>query len=99
MSTMHPPMDRMRKRGRKRKPSATRKVIVEFPSKLLERIDQAAAGLATNRSRLIRLAVEQFLANMQRRELERELAEGYRANAALDRKICEEFAYVDAENV
>jgi metal-responsive CopG/Arc/MetJ family transcriptional regulator len=84
---------------RKRAAPATSKVIVEFPSDLLERAERAASELATNRSRLIRLAVEQFLQGLQRRELERELAEGYRANAALDREICQEFAYVDAENI
>jgi len=86
--------------GRRRRATrATSKVIVEFPADLLERAERAASELATNRSRLIRLAVEQFLQALQRRELERQLAEGYRANAALDREICREFAYVDAENV
>jgi hypothetical protein len=35
----------------------------------------------------------------QRRELERQLAEGYRTNASLDRRICREFAHVDAEGL
>ena len=84
---------------RKRAARATSKVIVEFPSDLLERAERAASELATNRSRLIRSAVEQFLQGLQRRELERQLAEGYRANAAMDREICQEFAHVDAENI
>jgi len=91
--------NRARRTGPRGKARATSKVIVEFPADLLERAERAASELATNRSRLIRLAVEQFLQALQRRELERQLAEGYRANAALDREICREFAGVDAENV
>ena len=86
-----------------RRPAAaatpTRKVIVEFPLELLKSADRAASELSLNRSSFIRSAVEQFLEMLQKRDLERELAEGYRANAALDRRICEEFAYVDSENL
>jgi hypothetical protein len=35
----------------------------------------------------------------QRRELQRQLAEGYRANASLDRRICREFSHLDAEGL
>jgi metal-responsive CopG/Arc/MetJ family transcriptional regulator len=91
--------NRARRAGPRGKARANSKVIVEFPADLLKRAERAASELATNRSRLIRLAVEQFLQSLQRRELERQLAEGYRANAAMDREICQEFAYVDAENI
>jgi metal-responsive CopG/Arc/MetJ family transcriptional regulator len=91
--------NRARRAGPRGKARTNSKVIVEFPADLLERAERAASELATNRSRLIRLAVEQFLQSLQRRELERQLAEGYRANAAMDREICQEFAYVDAENI
>jgi hypothetical protein len=47
----------------------------------------------------VRSAVEQYVKELQRQRLERELAEGYAANAALDRRICGDFSYVDAENV
>jgi ribosome modulation factor len=33
---------------------------------------------------------------LKRQRLERELAEGYAANAALDRQICGDFSRVDA---
>lgn len=79
---------------------ATRKrVIVEFPITLLRRAEQAATQLSTNRSQLIRSAVERFLEALQKQKLEQELAAGYRANAALDRQICVEFANVDSENI
>jgi hypothetical protein len=46
-----------------------------------------------------RPAGERYLKALKRLQLERELAEGYAANAALDRRICGDFAYVDAENI
>ncbi len=47
----------------------------------------------------IRSAVVHTLADLERRALERDLAEGYRANAALDRQICRDFSHVDGENI
>ena len=32
-------------------------------------------------------------------KLEKELMEGYKANAKLDLKICDDFKYVDSENI
>lgn len=78
---------------------ATKRVMIEFPEKLLECTEQAAAQLATTRSTVIRSAVEDYLKVMHRRELERVLAEGYAANAALNRQISDEFSYVDSENI
>jgi metal-responsive CopG/Arc/MetJ family transcriptional regulator len=72
---------------------------VEFPVGLLKRTDQAAAQRSINRSQLIRRAVERLLDRLEHEQLAQELAAGYRANAAIDRQICEEFAHVDAENL
>ena len=36
---------------------------------------------------------------MARRKLARELVEGYRANAALNREVSEDFVRVDADNL
>ena len=79
--------------------TATKKVIVEFPEDLVKRTEVAASKLFTDRSKLIRSAVEEFLSVQLRDELEQSLAAGYVANAELDRKICQEFAYVDSENL
>jgi len=85
---------------RRRMPTAaTKKVIVEFPADLLERAEQRASDLSTNRSKLIRSAVEQYLEFSARRELERALAEGYRANDVRNREISQEFRHVDSENI
>jgi hypothetical protein len=51
------------------------------------------------RSAFIREAVREYLHRLARRKLARELAEGYRANAALNRQISEEFIHVDADNL
>ena len=58
---------------------------------------RAASELAVNRSNFIRAAVEQYIREMGRKRLERELIEGYTANAGLSRRINEEFSHVDAE--
>ncbi|SRR5712691_561496 len=79
--------------------TATKKVIVEFPEDLLRRAEQVASELSTNRSELIRSAVEAYLKARDEAELGKELAEGYRANADLDRQIAQEFAHLDAENI
>ena len=39
------------------------------------------------------------LTTMDDKEFEKLLAEGYLVNAQRDKKICEEFKYVDAENL
>ena len=78
-------------------PAATRRVVVEFPTPLLNRAELVLTELAINRSELIRKAVERYLEALQQAKLEQELAEGYTANAAQDRSLCQEFAYVDDE--
>jgi metal-responsive CopG/Arc/MetJ family transcriptional regulator len=55
--------------------------------------------LATNRSNLIRAAVEEYLKSRRRKLLEAELAAACEANAELGRQICEEFSCVDSENL
>lgn len=75
--------------------AAARKVVIDFPEPLLRETDEAVEALSTNRSKLIRLAVEQYLETLRRKRLEEQLAEGYRANAERDRQIAEEFASVE----
>ncbi len=79
--------------------AGTKKVIVEFPVHLLEKTEQLASRLSTDRSKLIRTAVERFVSESERQRIDRQLAEGYTANAAFDQRICEEFAVLDAENI
>jgi Arc/MetJ-type ribon-helix-helix transcriptional regulator len=81
----------------KSKTGRKERVLIEFPSALLQRADEAARGLETNRSDLIRNAVERLLDEMEYRELERELAKAYAANAELNRALTLEFREVDRE--
>jgi metal-responsive CopG/Arc/MetJ family transcriptional regulator len=88
-----------RKERRLSTATATKKVIVEFSETLLKETEEAASQLSTDRSKLIRSAVESYLARLKKEELEEALAEGYRTHAELDRHIAEEFAYSDTENL
>ena len=91
---------RRNNQSRKHAPVArSKKLIVEFSGDLYARTQRAVADSKVSRSVLIRSAVEFYLENLNRRKLEQELAEGYIANAALDRRIAEEFAYSDSENI
>ena len=70
-----------------------------FPDALYERLQKAVQKCSVKRSALIREAVRQYLHRLARRKLARELAEGYRANAVLNRQISEEFIHIDADNL
>jgi hypothetical protein len=73
------------------------RVLIEFPTSLLERADEAARQLSKNRSELIRTAVEQLLNSIEASEFERKLADAYAANAAMNLALAEEFVEVDRE--
>lgn len=77
--------------------AASRKVVVDFPEPLFRETQRAAADLSTNRSSLVRAAVEHYLEGLRRKKLDEELAAGYAANSALDRGIADEFSAVDYE--
>lgn len=66
------------------------KVIVEFPRVLLEYTDALAKAKGLTRSELIRQAVKAHIEAFHREKYSEALAEGYRLNAELDRKIAEE---------
>ena len=83
----------------KSRPSTTRKIIVDFPDALYLETQKAVQELSMKRSAFIRDAVRDHLHRLARRKLARELAEGYRANAALNRQISVEFVHVDADNL
>lgn len=78
-------------------PLARERVLVEFPAGLLERADEAARALKSNRSQLIRSAVEQLLSDMESKRFEAQLAAAYTANSERSRRLAEEFAAVDRE--
>ena len=58
--------------------TSPRKIIVEFPPKP-SRMDHMREEVSVNRSAFIRSAVEHDIRALERRKLEKELAEGYAA--------------------
>jgi metal-responsive CopG/Arc/MetJ family transcriptional regulator len=52
------------------------RVMITMPPSLLQQIEESAARLNLTRSRLIRDAVEQYLAEQRRQELRELLKEG-----------------------
>ncbi len=95
----------MKARQSRTRPKATKvsarrgghKVIVEFPAALYTETERATIQLSINRSTLIRSAVQEYLDRWRRKELEKELAEGYVANAAQARETAQAFSHVDSE--
>ena len=86
--------------GQKRKDMAgvrTKKVIVQFPAKLIERAEALANSMHTDRSKLIRAAVEEKIDQLERERLEADLREGYLANADLLMKTSSAFEDVVTE--
>ena len=75
------------------------RVLIEFPSGLLRRTEEAARRLEKNRSELIRGAVEKLLNDLDSAEFERELAAAYVANAEVSREAMKEFEAVDREGL
>ena len=90
-------MNKHRGPRRRKAASGSRRVVVELPAPLFEGAERATRELSISRSDLIRQAVQQFIETLHRDRLARELAEGYQANAKLDRRIAAEFAAVDYE--
>jgi len=73
------------------------KVVVDFPAPLFRETETRRRRNWHQPQQLIRCAVEQYLEALQRKRLEQELAAGYVANSALDRRIAQEFSAVDYE--
>jgi len=71
---------------------STKRIAVDFPQPLLLRAERAIAEMSINRSDLIRKAVEQYLEALQRAKLERELMEGYVANASQAMGVAQDLA-------
>ncbi len=74
-----------------------RKVMFTAPPDLLVRLDTTVDQLSTNRSQLIREAIEHYLDTMRRQELRAQLEEGYRMHAGRDLQISEAFRHADYE--
>ena len=75
-----------------------RKNII-FPEDLISRFNAINGDLGMDFSTFVRKSVEEKIKQQENLKLQKELAEGYTANADLDRATCEEFKFVDGENI
>lgn len=70
---------------------SAKKIVLHFPVRLLERTDSAAEILRTDRSKLIRDAVEERVRQIEREELHRRLEAAYDAKAEAALALFREF--------
>jgi len=73
-----------------------RKQII-FNSEIAEKIEKYSTSLNEDFSKFIREASRERIERIEKERLEKELAEGYAANADLDLKTCDDFKHVDGE--
>jgi metal-responsive CopG/Arc/MetJ family transcriptional regulator len=74
-----------------------KKITVDIPQSLYKETEKIVQERQITTSVFVREAMERHLKAIKRRKLERELEEGYLANASLGDRIHEEFEFVDAE--
>jgi metal-responsive CopG/Arc/MetJ family transcriptional regulator len=74
-----------------------KKITVDIPRSLYKETEEIVQERQITTSEFVREAIERHLKAIKRRKLERELEEGYLANASLGDRIHEEFEFVDAE--
>jgi metal-responsive CopG/Arc/MetJ family transcriptional regulator len=74
-----------------------KKITVDIPQSLYKETEKIVQERQITTSEFVREAMERHLKAIKRRKLERELEEGYLANASLGDRIHEEFEFVDAE--
>jgi len=78
--------------------NTVRKNVI-FPRELIAKIDKISKELNTDFSKFVREATEKQINKIEQERLEQELAEGYRAKAKLNLETCEDFKFVDGENI
>ncbi len=78
--------------------SKIRKNII-FPYELYTEAKDLSQKLDVDFSKFVREAIKQYVKIKKKEKLEKELAEAYKAKAKLNLKVCEDFKYVDGENI
>jgi len=76
-----------------------KRININFSDNLLYEIKRTSKELNMNLSEFVREATEVYSSKIKEEKLKKELAEGYKAKAKLNLKICEDFKYTDGENV
>jgi metal-responsive CopG/Arc/MetJ family transcriptional regulator len=74
-----------------------KKITVDIPQSLYKETEEVVQERHITTSVFVREAIERHLRSIKRKKLERELEEGYVANAGLGDRIHKEFEFVDAE--
>jgi len=75
-----------------------RKNII-FPINIISRFEEENKKMNIDFSNFVRDAINEKLKRMEKLRLEKELEDGYLANADLDRATCKDFKFVDVENI
>jgi Arc/MetJ-type ribon-helix-helix transcriptional regulator len=78
-------------------PTRAKKITVDIPRPLYEAAEEVTAERHITTSDFVREAMERYLDDIRSAKLQRELEEGYIANARLGDQIHKEFDFVDAE--
>ena len=72
---------------------------INFPVDLLREVNSLTKKSKTDFSKFVREATKEYVNNLKKEQLQKELEEGYKAKAKLNLKISEDFKYVDGENI
>ena len=72
---------------------------INFPVDLLREVSSLTKKSKTDFSKFVREATKEYVNNLKKEQLQKELEEGYKAKAKLNLKISEDFKYVDGENI
>ena len=75
------------------------KVNICFPNELKEEVKKISKERKTNFSYFIRVATQEYLNRIKKEKLKKELIDQCKETAKLNLEICDEFKYVDGENI
>jgi hypothetical protein len=78
-----------------RKPKTRFNLVV--PSELTKKAAETAEKHGQTVSEFVRIAIASYIATLEKEALERELADGYKANASYYAKMSKEWEAADAE--
>jgi CopG family transcriptional regulator / antitoxin EndoAI len=74
-----------------------KKIMITIPSNLLNEVETIAKEKKYNRSRIIREFLRSHIDELKRRELFKQLKDGYIVNSQRDQEISEDFICSDNE--
>ncbi|NOR22502.1 MAG: hypothetical protein GQ476_07455 [Candidatus Aminicenantes bacterium] len=72
---------------------------INFPVDLLREVNSLTKKSKTDFSKFVREATKEYVNNLKKAQLKKELEEGYKAKAKVNLEISEDFRYVDGENI